>query len=280
MIMRVILILVIAAALTGCGSASSAGSDDKTSVVAAFYPLAYAAQQIGGDSVDVTNVTPPGAEPHDVELSVRDVEKVRSADVVLYLGDGFQPALERAVEGADGQTVDLLESTDVRDHDPHVWLDPVRYEDVAHRIGEVLERPDVAKAFSYRVQRLDQEFRRGLAHCERRQIVTSHEAFGYLAERYGLEQIAITGLSPESEPTPRTLERVIDDVRGSGATTVFFEPLVSPRIAETVARETGARTAVLNPLEGLTEEQLDRGEDYFSVMRENLAGLRKALGCR
>jgi zinc transport system substrate-binding protein len=278
MIMRVILILLMAAAVSACGGDSDGSSSGKTSVVAAFYPLAYAAEQIGGNSVDVTNLTPPGTEPHDVELSVRDVEKVRSADVVFYLGEGFQPALERAVDGADGETFDLLESVELRDGDPHVWLDPVRYQQLAIKIGDVLERP--SKRFVRRLARLHADLREGLRRCDRREIVTSHDAFGYLADRYGLKQIPITGISPEAEPTPRALERVIDQVRESGATTVFFETLLSPRIAETVARETGARTAVLNPLEGLTEDELARGENYFSVMRENLATLRKALGCR
>jgi zinc transport system substrate-binding protein len=278
MIMRVIIILVMAAAVAACGGDSDGGSSGETSVVAAFYPLAYAAEQIGGDSVDVTNLTPPGTEPHDVELSVRDVETVRSADVVFYLGEGFQPALERAVDGADGETVDLLQSVEVRGNDPHVWLDPLRYDQLAGEIGDVLGRPSTS--FVQRLATLDADFRRGLVRCERREIVTSHDAFGYLADRYGLKQIPITGISPEAEPTPRALERVIDQVRESGATTVFFETLLSPRIAETVARETGARTAVLNPLEGLTEDELARGENYFSVMRENLATLRKALGCR
>jgi zinc transport system substrate-binding protein len=279
MIMRVILILAMAGAVSGCGGGyGGGGSGGKTSVVAAFYPLAYASEQIGGSSVDVTNLTPPGTEPHDVELSVRDVEDVRSADVVFYLGEGFQPALERAVDGADGETVDLLESVDVREKDPHVWLDPVRYQQLARKIGNVLDHP--SGPFARRLAKLNADFRAGLARCERREIVTSHEAFGYLADRYGLKQIAITGISPEAEPTPRALERVIDQVRASGATTVFSETLLSPRIAETVARETGARTAVLNPIEGLTEHELARGENYFSVMRENLATLRKALGCR
>jgi zinc transport system substrate-binding protein len=276
--MRVILIIAMAAALSGCGSGSNGGAAGKTSVIAGFYPLAYAAEQIGGDSVEVTNLTPPGVEPHDVELSVRDVEKVRSADVVLYLGSGFQPALEHAVDGAD-ETVDLLDTVELHGSDPHVWLDPLRYEQIAKRIGEVLPRPAAAAAFGNRLEKLHGDFKFALADCDRRTIVTSHEAFGYLAQRYGLEQIAITGLSPESEPTPRTLEHVIDQVRESGATTVFFETLVSPRIAETVARETGAHTAVLNPIEGLTDHELARGENYFSVMRENLATLRKALGC-
>lgn len=260
--------------------------------MAAFYPLAYAAERVGGEAVAVTNLTPPGAEPHDVELSARDVERVRSAGVVLYLGSGFQPALERAAEGARGETVDLLDGLEQRtgasdEHaddreavDPHVWLDPVLYAEVVDRIGRALSRPKEAAALEAELVALDAEFRAGLEDCERRELVTSHAAFGHLAERYGLEQIALTGLSPEAAPSPRGLERVVEEVREHSATTVFFETLVSPRLAQTVAREAGAKTAVLNPLEGLTPEELDRGEDYFSVMRANLASLRQALGCR
>jgi zinc transport system substrate-binding protein len=279
--MRKRIILILAAGLiAGCGGSASSG--EGADVVAAFYPLAFAAERVGGDAVSVTNLTPPGAEPHDVELSARDVERVRSADFVFYLGS-FQPALERAVDDADGEAVDVLQGLDVHQGasvDPHVWLDPVRYAEIVERIGTALGRPQAAQPMKNELFQLDERFRTQLGECARREIVTSHAAFGYLAERYGLEQVALTGLSPEAEPTPRELERVIADVREHGATTVFFETLVSPRLAETVARETGARTAVLNPLEGLTKTELERGEDYFSVMRANLAALRKALGCR
>jgi zinc transport system substrate-binding protein len=122
--------------------------------------------------------------------------------------------------------------------------------------------------------------RRGLTSCDRRELVTSHTAFAYLADRYGLVQIGLTGVSPEGEPAPGALVDLVDEVIESGATTVFFETLVSPELAETVARESGAKTAVLNPLEGLTQAEVDAGEDYFSVMRSNLAVLREALGCR
>lgn len=274
--------------MTSCGGEDSSASEQTTSVVAAFYPLAYAAEQIGGPRVDVRNLTPPGTEPHDVELSARDVGRVRSADVVLYVGSGFQPALEDALEGSEADAVDLLEGLELRgaaegdedlEFDPHVWLDPLRYAEMSDRIGTALGRPQEAARFRAQLEGLDREFETGLARCARREIVTSHAAFGYLAERYRLEQIAITGLSPEAEPTPQELEEVVEDVRAHDATTVFFETLVSPRLAETVARETGAGTAVLNPLEGLTEEELDRGEDYFSLMRANLRTLREALEC-
>jgi zinc transport system substrate-binding protein len=164
--------------------------------------------------------------------------------------------------------------------DPHVWLDPLRYAEQARRIGDILNRQQSAARFAERLRKLDADFRRGLARCTRREIVTSHAAFHYLADRYELEQIGLTGVSPEAEPTARDLEAIVDEVESTGATTIFFETLISPRLAETVARETGARTAVLNPVEGLTEDEVAAGEDYFSVMRENLATLRQALGCR
>jgi zinc transport system substrate-binding protein len=289
-----VLILLAALGAVSCGGGAEAGDEGMTSVVASFYPLAFAAEQIGGAGVEVTNLTPPGAEPHDVELSVRDVERVRSADLVLYLGSGFQPAVERAIEGADAEAIDLLEgqtlleameneedeASDDEATDPHVWLDPLRYADLAKRIAQALDGPSAANPFERRLRDLHANYERGLADCERREIVTSHAAFGYLAERYRLTQIAITGVSPEAEPTPRELERVVAAVRERGATTVFFETLVSPRLAETVAREAGAQAAALDPLEGLTEEELDRGSDYFSVMQDNLRVLREALGCR
>ena len=174
--------------------------------------------------------------------------------------------------------MDLLEPRETKD--PHVWLDPIRYAEIAERIGEELDRRPEAERFAAKLRALDGEFRRGLSHCERHEIVTSHAAFGYLAERYGLEQVAITGIAPEAEPTPRELEDVVREVQAVGATTIFFETLVSPRLAETVAREVGAKTAVLDPLEGLTKQEVGAGEDYFSIMRENLAALRKALACR
>jgi zinc transport system substrate-binding protein len=279
---------MIALGVGACGSGSDGESGGPTTIVAAFYPLAYAAEQIGGPQVDVMNLTPPGTEPHDVELSARDVERVRSADFVFYIGSGFQPALEGALDGSQAAAVDLLEGLRLReaadaqedlDVDPHVWLDPLRYAEMSDRIGRTLGRREQAAKFRAQLGSLDREYKAALSQCTRREIVTSHAAFGYLAERYRLEQIAITGLSPEAEPTPRKLEDVVEEVRRHGATTVFFETLVSPRLAETVARETGASTAVLNPLEGLTEEELARGEDYFSLMRANLTTLRQALEC-
>jgi zinc transport system substrate-binding protein len=294
---RIVLIAAVAVLAAGCGGGddpeTGGAATSRTEVVAGLYPLAWAAERIGGDSVEVTNLTPPGAEPHDVELSARDVEDVRGADLVLLLGAGFQPALEDAAEDADGRIVDLLAGLELlegleeghdEEHgpegDPHVWLDPLRFAEIAERIGAELAAPAAASTLARDLRRLHESLERGLADCERRELVTSHAAFGYFADRYDLEQIAIAGLSPEAEPTPRRLKDVVEHVRETGATTIFFETLVSPRIAETVARETGARTAVLNPLEGLTAEEVEAGENYLSVMRANLAALRTALACR
>lgn len=272
--------------LTGCAGAESSGA---STVVAAFYPLAWATEEIAGDTVDVRNLTPAGAEPHDLELSPRDVEDIRNADLVVYLGEGFQPALEDALENRSGPSLDLLQGEELASApkgeeelavDPHVWLDPSRFAAMVVAIGAQLDRTDGAGRLERRLLRLDEEFRSGLERCARREIVTSHAAFGYLARRYGLQQIALTGVSPEAEPTPRDLEGLVEEVERSGATTVFFETLVSPELARTVAREAGVETAVLDPLEGLTEDELASGEDYVSVMRRNLGTLRDALGCR
>jgi zinc transport system substrate-binding protein len=285
-IMRVVLIGLAAGALAlsaGCGGSSAAGGGSgRESVVASFYPLAFAAEQVGGSRVAVTNLTPPGAEPHDLEVSPSDVAEIREADLVLLLGKDFQPQLEEAA-GKGANVLLLLDTPRLAlrpNGDPHVWLDPVRYTKIVARIGEALGDEAAAGRLAGRLRALDGELRRGLSHCERHDIVTSHEAFGYLADRYGLRQIAITGVSPEAEPEPGKLQEVVDLVRERGVTTIYFETLVSPEIAETVARETGATTAVLDPIEGLTEDEAARGEDYFSLMRRNLLALRQGLGCR
>ena len=283
--MTIILILAVAVATllsAGCGSSSAGSGEGKEHVVAAFYPLAFAAEQIGGSRVEVKNLTPAGAEPHDLEISPRQVQAVRSADLVLLLGHGFQPQVERAA-GSGRNVLHLLDTPGLGrfpNGDPHVWLDPERFRLIVERIGTALHARRAARRLGVRLRALDEEYRRSLAHCRRHEIVTSHEAIAYLAQRYGLKQVAITGLTPESEPTPGALRHSIDIVRATHATTVFFETLVSPRIAETVARETGTRAAVLDPIEGLTSSEQKHGQDYFTVMRSNLAHLRAALGCR
>ena len=294
--MRAILSLVLILATVSCsGDARSSGaSGDSIAVVASFYPLAHLAEQVGGGDVAVANLTPPGVEPHDLELTPADLEAIADADVVIIARGGFQPAVEEAVDAAaTGIVVDALEGVDLLppteggdgdglDGDPHVWLDPTLFSQVVDRIAVELgdEGATGARALATELDELDQIYEGGLADCERRELVTTHDAFGYLADRYGLEVIPITGLSPEAEPSPQDLEAVAELVEERGVTTVFTETLLSPELGETVAREAGATTAVLNPLEGLTEDELAAGEDYFSVMEANLEALRTGLGCR
>src|SRR5262245_739185 len=270
--------LALAALAAGCGSSAD---DGREQVVALFYPLAFAAEQIGGDRVSVTNLTPAGAEPHDIELTPQDVARIQKADLVLYLSQGFQPAVEKALDGARGAKLDALGWIALhRDGDPHVWLDPVLFAGVARRIGVALFRPAPARKLSRELLQLDAQYRAGLADCRQRELVTTHAAFGYLAARYRLKQVPITGIEPEAEPSAQSLAELVHRLRRDHVKTVFVEKLVSPRLADTVAREAGATTAVLDPIEGLTKDEADRGDDYFTLMQRNLATLREAFGCR
>ena len=290
----------LASLLSGCSRSGSAAEVDRVSVVASFYPLAEAASKVGGDLVSVQNLTPPGVEPHDLELAPDDIEAIATADVIVYLGGGFQPAAEDALAEAEhAVTVDALnavatnaapasEAEEGLTVDPHVWLDPARYEEIVRAVADALAKADPANEATYaanaqayvaQIAALDEEFRTGLSDCERTTIVTSHEAFGYLADAYGLTQVGILGLSPEAEPDPRRLAELRDLVEREGVTTIFAEELVSPKVAETLAGEAGVRVAVLNPIESLTDAQEKAGEDYLSLMRENLETLRKALDC-
>lgn len=290
--------LVAASMLIGgmgaCATADGPGNPDASlNVVAAFYPLEFVADRIGGEHVAVTGLAPPGVEAHDLELTPSQVAELSQADLVIYL-DGFQPAVDNAVAGyAAGEPFDVagavpLLSTQDDDHgsgDPHIWLDPLRLamigDELAARFAAL--DPDhgeeyAANAADLRAEltALDAEYVDGLADCQRREIVVSHAAFGYLADRYDLRQIAITGLSPETEPTPQRLAEVISQAQRHGATTIFFEVLVSPEVADVIATHVGARTAVLDPIEGLSPGS---GDDYGSLMRANLDTLRTALDC-
>jgi zinc transport system substrate-binding protein len=283
--MRIVLASVLVLVLAGCGGASA---QHGPTVVAAFYPLAWAAEHVAGGTAHVRNLTPPGAEPHDIELTPKDVADLERADVVLYLSHGFQPAVEQALRGARGKRVDALAGVSLRSGvgdeagktDPHVWLDPVLFARVVQRVGTALGDTRRGDALARRVHALDGVYRTGLTHCARRDFVTSHAAFGYLAARYGLHQIAITGLDPEAEPSAARLRDLANLVRRDHVRVVFFEKLVSPKLAETVAREAGVQTAVLDPIEGLTPAEQRSGDDYLTLMRRNLAALREALGCR
>ena len=273
--------MVTAALVGACGADGAASGDGRVDVVAAFYPLAEATRRVGGDAVSVRDLTPAGVEPHDLELTPEQVDSLEDADLILYLGGGFQPAVEEIAERRGDAAVDLLARGT---EDPHFWLDPVGYRGAVERIAETLARVRPAQrrafergaaAFDARLTQLDEEIRSALARCERRTLLTSHEAFGHFARRYDLVEESIAGLSPEAEPDADRLAELADLVEQTGTTTVFTEALVSPDVARALAREAGVETAVLDPL----ESRPGGGGNYLSVMRENVAALVDALGC-
>lgn len=323
----------LALVLAACGGttdpegAADAGAGEGSAAVevtASFYPLEYLLTRVAGDHAEVSTLTAAGIDPHDLELSPRDVGSLGQSDLVVYSA-GMQPAVDDAVASQAGdnsfdvsESADLLavgesadehageseeehdehadeegaaaeEGHDDHDHggeDPHFWLDPERYGDVAlamaDRLGEV--DPDNAQSYTSNAEEvvadldaLDEEFATGLADCTTRDLVTTHEAFGYLAARYDLHQIGITGISPESEPSAARLAEVTAQVDELGVGTIYAEPILTDAIADTVATETGAQVLVLDPLEGITDASA--GEDYLEVMRSNLSALQEGLGC-
>ncbi|MBI4233058.1 MAG: zinc ABC transporter substrate-binding protein [Chloroflexi bacterium] len=286
--------------LAGCGSSGVKGKEErKLTVVASFYPLAYFAQQIGGSELKVVTLVPPGVEAHDWEPSPRDIVALQEASLFVYNGAGFEPWVPRVLAAVSRKDTEVVEATrglpllmvgaGSRSPDPHVWLDPVLAQRQVEMIRDALakvdpDRGDVyrkgGEVLSARLAALHAAFQDGLDRCQSRTVVTPHAAFGYLAQRYNLEIIAVAGLSPEVEPSPARLAEVVSVVRERGVRYIFFETLVSPALSETIAREIGARTLVFNPLEGLTREELAAGEDYFTVMQRNLGNLRLALGCQ
>jgi zinc transport system substrate-binding protein len=289
------------AGLAGCADTSDPAAAGKVGVVAAFYPLRYVSEQVGGDRVAVRNLVRPGVEPHDLELQPDQMAAIEDADLVLYLR-GFQPAVDAAVDqSAADQALDVAEVEPLRsappgaeeepegeehsDLDPHVWLDPIRLATVGAKVADRLTHLDPDHAAEYRARAdalraeltaLDREYSAGLAGCARREIVTSHAAFGYLAARYNLEQVPVSGLSPDEDPAPARLADVAKLVKDRGVTVIFFETLVSPAVAQTLARETGTKAERLDPIEGVAAGSADT---YPSLMRDNLRTLQSALGC-
>ncbi|EGX56141.1 ABC-transporter metal-binding lipoprotein [Streptomyces zinciresistens K42] len=291
--------------LTACSTAGATpAGTEKFDVVASFYPMAFLAERIGGDHVNVTTLTEPGQEPHDLEISARQRARLEVSDAALYL-KGLQPSVDDAVGQTDLRTkIDAASLTRLRDQrgtghadgggrsgahapDPHVWLDPVKYAQIAEGVARAFEKGDPAHAADYRrnaealtlrLKALDRRFAEGLKHTRTKVVLTQHASFGYLADRYGLRQEAVAGTDPEGEPSPARIRELRDEARTDAVTTVFHETLVSDRAAKTLASEAGLRTAVLDPVEGITGAS--RGRDYFAVMEANLTALRSALGAR
>lgn len=316
--------------LTGCGAATSQTpkNPDSIQILASFYPLQYISEAIGGDHVEVTNLTPPAAEPHDLEISPAQVRLIGDADLVVYLS-GFQAAVDEAVEARDAKALDAAEfarleaspngedahideagddSTPTDDHsnesdeehaehadetddghdhgilDPHFWLDPTRLADVASAVGAELESIDPENAADYSanldalladLDTLDNEYETTLADCSGAALVTSHEAFGYMAERYDLDQVGIAGIDPQTEPAPARLREIREVVENADVATIYAETSASSKVAETLADDVGVATKVLDPLETLADES----SDYLGIMEKNLTALDEGLVC-
>jgi zinc transport system substrate-binding protein len=300
--------------LSACaGDSAAAGNTDKFDVVASFYPMAFLAERIGGEHVNVTSLTQPGQEPHDLEISAKQTAQLQESDAALYL-TGLQPSVDEAIGQAELKTkIDAAQLTSLETHaddgghedehedehaddhghtheagkNPHVWLDPVKYAEVAEGVGAAFAKADPDHAADYRKNTealvgelgdLDARFEAGLKNRATDVFITTHAAFGHLAGRYGLTEEAINGLDPESEPSGARVKELERIAKADGVTTVFYETLVSDRTAKTLASDAGLKTDVLDPLEGITDAS--RGDDYFQVMEANLAALRKALGAK
>jgi len=305
----VLLAATLGVTLTSCASATpdepTTVATETIDVLAAFYPLEFAAQQVGGKSVTVESLTPRGAEPHDIELTPQQIVAISEADLILYVG-GFQPAVDEAITQHGGdRSVDVSTGINLipadhatQDHaedesgeeahdgtDPHIWLDPENMitisNTIASRLGAVAgERgPEIvtrSQRFNTELEQLNERWAAGTKECQNRNLVVSHEAFGYLAQRYDFDQLGISGLSPEAEPSPAIVAKVTDFVKKNDVKTIYYETLVDPKVAQTVASETGSKTAVLDPLEGLAPNS---SGDYFTVMNNNLAAVVSGQPC-
>ncbi|WP_046227906.1 metal ABC transporter substrate-binding protein [Paenibacillus dauci] len=297
------------------GTTAGEGSTDKLHIVTSFYPMQEFTSKVAGDLADVQVLIPPGTEPHDWEPTPQDIAKITDADMLVYNGAGLEswmtqvqdavgtngPKMVEASKGIqvmdgyheeeehEGEEAHAAEEGHDHDHggfDPHVWLSPQQAQTEVRNIESSLSElaPDHAAdfkknadAYLAELQKLDTDYKTDLSNTKRKDFITQHTAFGYLARDYGLTQVGISGLSPEEEPTAAKMAEVVDFAKSNNVKTIFFETLVSSKVADTIANEVGAQTAVLNPLEGLTSEQEAAGENYISVMRENLAALTKAL---
>ena len=308
-------IALIGLLAAGCGNtakpaAETKSASQKMAVGASLYTLAEFARQVGGDRVTVTQLIPNGVEPHEWEPTPKDLAKLQSQKVFLYNGKGLEPWIDSAKKAvAEKKVAFVLTSEGIpslaavaeaeHEHkgaevkhepgtaeDPHVWLDPVLAKQQVMRIKEALSQADPdgkayyeerAAAYGKQLEQLDADYRTMVAKAPRKEFVTTHAAFGYLAKRYGLQQLAIMGVSPHAEPTPADLAQLVQEVNEHQIKTIFFETLISPKLSETIAQQTGAKTLVLNPIEGLTPEDVKQKADYLTLMRRNLENLSVAL---
>jgi zinc transport system substrate-binding protein len=310
LLLRAPLALAALMATAGACTTQGGGRDGRLTVAAAFYPIEEIVRRVGGDAIDVVTLVPPGEEAHEYDPTPKQLTKLAEADVVFYLGQGFQPNVEKALESlpSEVQRVDLLDAltllpitsqlpgtegdaageTLADGNDPHVWLAPGNMQQMSALVVATLNgvAPDDATTFANNqrsygtdLNDLDTEFADGLRECRSRVLVSSHRAFGYLADAYDLTAVAIAGVSPSEEPSAKTLEAIGEFTRANDVTTIYFEENLPSDLATTLADEVGATTGVLDTVESLSDDQLTAGDDYESLMRGNVEALRSGLGC-
>lgn len=295
--------------LSACSSNSNNNMQEQKNnlkVATAFYPTYFLTTRIAGNDVDVVSIVPNGVEPHDYEPTPQELIKISDADALIKIGLEFEPLENRlqetnkkmiAVDAISGMSLieakehhhEGEEEEEEEEHaeetlDPHFWMSPVKMKQASENIKQGLINLDAKNTATYEsnaaklaneFDTLDTEFKNGLKNCSKKVFLTSHSAFNYLANEYGLEQVGIAGLSPETEPTPQAIVELKEEATEHNIKYIFVEELVDSRIAETLAKEVGATTLVLDPIEGIKNPD----DDYFSIMRRNLANLRVALEC-
>lgn len=261
---------------------TNTSENKKIQVVTSFYPMYFFASEIGRDKADVVNITPAGSEPHDYEPTTQQLVKITASNLLILNGGKLEAWGDKIKDQLEGTNVHIIVAGDnlANKQNPHVWLDPVLAKQEAKNIEKGYEKADPQNTAFYqenlktlegKLDQLDTDFKNGLSSCPKKDFVTSHEAFGYLAARYGLNQVAISGVSPDEEPSAQKLAEIADFVRKESIKVIFFESLVSPKLSQTIAQETEAKTMVLDPIEG--------GSNYLTAMRQNLANLKVALQC-
>lgn len=284
------LLVLLTLAVCGCGGGQNASADGKMQVAASFYPMAEFARAVGGDKVSVYTMIGDGVEPHDWEPSARDLTRLAKAGVFVYNG-GVEPWAQPALAAVAGDGVQAVEAGRAfmagnGKNDPHFWLSPRKAAVEVAAIRDAFAKADPAHAEEYqknaaayieKISSLDKKLAAVAQNAKIKTFITTHAAFGHLAEDYGLTQEAIMGLSPQSEPSPAALNRLLGIMQAEGIKYVFFETLVSPRIAETIANAAGVQTLVLDPIEGLSEAGYKNGDDYLKIMERNIENLDIAL---
>ncbi|MFA9378797.1 MAG: metal ABC transporter solute-binding protein, Zn/Mn family [Lachnotalea sp.] len=287
--------IVMMFALTGCASNNVKTDDGKLKIYTSFYTMYDFTSKIAGDKADVVNLVSDGTEPHEWEPSTSDMINLEQADMLIYNGAGMEHWVDKITESLENDLV-LVEASDgitlIDDElsqgnsDPHVWLDVENAKIEMENIKNALVKADEANATYYEENyekyaqlsdELNTEMTTRIEALDNKNIIVSHEAFSYLCKAYGLTQTAIGDLEAGAEPDAKRLAEIVLFAKENQVKTIFFEELVSPKMANIIADEIGADIAVLNPVEGLTQKQVDAGEDYFSIMRTNLDTLEQTM---